>query len=141
MVHHTYTEPGAGTDIGSLQMRCIDKGDHYELTGTKIFITSVHFAKWHWIAVRTDPDAARPKGISTLLVSMDLPGIEVREIPSVVGERYFHEVFFTDTRVPVNARLGPEHEGWDVVSYALQYERVGAARYARAALTRSYCSA
>ncbi|MEN8183602.1 MAG: acyl-CoA dehydrogenase family protein, partial [Myxococcota bacterium] len=65
----------------------------------------------------------------------DLPGIVVREIPAVVGERYFHEVFFSDVQVPVTSRLGPEHDGWSVVSYALQYERVGAARYARAALT------
>jgi alkylation response protein AidB-like acyl-CoA dehydrogenase len=65
---------------------------------------------------------------------MDLPGIEVREIPSVVGERYFHEVFFSDVRVPVSCRLGPENEGWSVVTYALQHERVGAARYHRAAL-------
>jgi alkylation response protein AidB-like acyl-CoA dehydrogenase len=53
----------------------------------------------------------------------------------VVGDRYFHEVFFTDVRVPVDCLLGPEHEGWEVVAYALQYERVGAARYARAAFT------
>jgi alkylation response protein AidB-like acyl-CoA dehydrogenase len=66
---------------------------------------------------------------------MDLPGVEVREIPSVVGERYFHEVFLSDVRVPADCLLGPEHAGWDVVSYALAYERVGAARYARAALT------
>jgi alkylation response protein AidB-like acyl-CoA dehydrogenase len=65
---------------------------------------------------------------------MDTPGIEVREIPSIVGERYFHEVFFTDVRVPTSVRLGPENEGWAVVSYALAYERVGAARYASAAL-------
>jgi alkylation response protein AidB-like acyl-CoA dehydrogenase len=66
---------------------------------------------------------------------MDLSGIEVREIPSVVGERYFFEVFFTDVRVPVACRLGPEHAGWDVVTWSLAHERVGAARYARAAHT------
>ena len=70
-----------------------------------------------------------------LLVPMQTPGIEIREIPSVVGERYFHEVFFTDVRVPQATRLGPENEGWAVVNHALQFERVGAARYARAAVT------
>jgi alkylation response protein AidB-like acyl-CoA dehydrogenase len=70
-----------------------------------------------------------------LIVPMATPGIEVREIPSVVGERYFHEVHFRDVRVPESARLGPEGEGWEVVGYALQYERVGAPRYARAART------
>jgi alkylation response protein AidB-like acyl-CoA dehydrogenase len=66
---------------------------------------------------------------------METPGIEIREIPSVVGERYFHEVFFNDVRVPQATRLGPENEGWEVVTHALQFERVGAARYARAAVT------
>ncbi len=70
-----------------------------------------------------------------MLMAMDLPGIEVREIPSVVGERYFHEVFLSNVRVPLSCRLGPENEGWSIVNYALQYERVGAPRYARAALT------
>ena len=64
---------------------------------------------------------------------MDLPGVKVREIPSVVGKKYFHEVFLQDVRVPVSERLGPEHEGWAVVTYALQYERVGSPRYQRAA--------
>jgi len=66
---------------------------------------------------------------------MDLPGISVREIPSVVGDRYFFEVFLSDVRVPVAYRLGPEHAGWGVVTWSLAYERVGAARYARAAYT------
>jgi alkylation response protein AidB-like acyl-CoA dehydrogenase len=70
-----------------------------------------------------------------LLVPMELPGITLREIPSVVGDRYFFEVFFDGVRVPVACRLGPEHAGWDVVTYSLAYERVGAARYARAAHT------
>jgi alkylation response protein AidB-like acyl-CoA dehydrogenase len=66
---------------------------------------------------------------------MDTEGIEVREIPSVVGERYFHEVFFTDVTVPTDVLLGEANNGWNVVNYALQFERIGAARYARAAVT------
>jgi alkylation response protein AidB-like acyl-CoA dehydrogenase len=66
---------------------------------------------------------------------MDAPGIVVREVPAVVGERYFHELFFDDARIPAGCLLGPEGEGWNVVSYALAYERVGAMRYARAGLT------
>src|SRR5262245_11456039 len=66
---------------------------------------------------------------------MELPETEVREIASIVGEHYFFEVFFRDVRVPVGCRLGPEHAGWDVAGWALAYERVGAARYARAART------
>jgi alkylation response protein AidB-like acyl-CoA dehydrogenase len=66
---------------------------------------------------------------------MDAPGVTVREVPAVIGERYFHEVFFDDARISVACRLGPEGEGWNVVSYALAFERVGAMRYARASLT------
>src|SRR5262249_40894318 len=79
--------------------------------------------------------SARQRGLSVLLVPMGLPGIAVREIPSVVGDRYFHEVHFEGVRVPASARLGPEGEGWQVIMTALQYERVGAPRYARAART------
>jgi alkylation response protein AidB-like acyl-CoA dehydrogenase len=66
---------------------------------------------------------------------MDAPGHHRGEVPAVIGERYFHELFFDDARIPVSCRLGPEGEGWGVVSYALAFERVGAMRYARAALT------
>ena len=130
-----FSEPEAGSDLVALRTLAIRDGDDYVVNGSKIWTSYVNHADFCILLVRTDPDSARHKGISTLLVPMDTPGIEVREIPSVVGERYFHEVFFTDARVPVSALLGPEHEGWNVVSYALQYERVGAARYARAALT------
>jgi alkylation response protein AidB-like acyl-CoA dehydrogenase len=95
----------------------------------------VNHADFCFLIARSDPDSKRQRGISVLLVPMDLPGIRVREIPSVVGDRYFFEVFFDTVRVPVTCRLGPEGGGWDVVTYSLAYERVGAARYARAAYT------
>jgi len=130
-----FSEPEAGSDLAALRTAARREGDEYVVNGTKIWTSYVQNAEFVILLVRTDPDSRRARGISVLLVPMDLPGIEVREIPSVVGERYFHEVFFSDLRVPVSALLGPENEGWAVVSYALQFERVGAARYARAALT------
>jgi len=128
-----FSEPEAGSDLVALRTLAIRDGDDYVVNGTKIWTSYVNHAQYCFLLVRTDPESKRHRGISILLVPMDLAGIEVREIPSVVGDRYFHEVFFTDVRVPVSCRLGPEHEGWDVVAYSLQYERVGAARYARAA--------
>jgi alkylation response protein AidB-like acyl-CoA dehydrogenase len=110
-------------------------GDDYVINGTKIWTSYVENAEFIFLLVRTDPGSKRHRGMSILLVPVNTPGIEVREIPSVVGARYFHEVFFADARVPTSALLGPEGEGWSVVEYALQYERVGAARYARAART------
>jgi len=130
-----FSEPEAGSDLVSLRTRAIRDGDDYVVNGSKIWTSYVNHAQHCFLVVRTDPQSRRHKGISVLLTPMDLPGIEVREIPSVVGDRYFFEVFFSDVRVPVSCRLGPENEGWDVVTYSLAYERVGAARYARAALT------
>lgn len=130
-----FSEPEAGSDLVALRTAALRDGDDYVVNGSKIWTSYVNHADFCFLLVRTDPDSKRHRGISVLLVPMGLPGIEVREIPSVVGERYFHEVFFTDVRVPVACRLGPENEGWDVVSYALQFERVGAPRYARAART------
>ena len=128
-----FSEPEAGSDLVALRTAAARDGDHYVVNGSKIWTSYANHADYCFLLVRSDPDSTRHKGISVLLVPMDTPGIEVREIPSIVGDRYFHEVFFTDARVPVSCRLGPEHEGWDVVSYALAYERVGAARYASAA--------
>jgi len=128
-----FSEPEAGSDLVALRTLAIRDGDEYVVNGSKIWTSYVNHAQYCFLLVRTDPESKRHRGISILLVPMDLDGIEVREIPSVVGDRYFHEVFFTDVRVPVDCRLGPEHDGWNVVAYSLQYERVGAARYARAA--------
>ncbi|MFQ5417679.1 MAG: acyl-CoA dehydrogenase family protein [Myxococcota bacterium] len=130
-----FSEPEAGSDLVSLRTAAVRDGDAYVVNGTKIWTSYVNHAQFCFLLVRTDPESKRHKGISVLLCPIDLPGIEVREIPSVVGDRYFHEVFFTDVRVPLDCLLGAENEGWEVVAHALQYERVGAARYARAAYT------
>ena len=129
-----FSEPDAGSDLAALRTEARLDGDEYVVNGSKIWTSYVNGAEFCFLLVRTDPNSKRNKGITVLLAPMDAPGIEVREIPSVVGERYFHELFFADARIPVACRLGPEGEGWDVVSYALAYERVGAMRYARAAL-------
>ncbi|MGH0038444.1 MAG: acyl-CoA dehydrogenase family protein [Myxococcota bacterium] len=130
-----FSEPEAGSDLVALRTAARREGDDYVVDGTKIWTSYANHADFCIALVRTDPESSRHRGISVLLVPMETPGIEVREIPSVVGDRYFHEVFFDAVRVPVSCRLGPENEGWAVVTYALQYERVGAARYARAGLT------
>lgn len=130
-----FSEPEAGSDLVSLRTLALRDGDDYVVNGSKIWTSYVNGAEFCFLLVRTDPESRRHKGITVLLAPMDAPGVEVREVPAVVGERYFHELFFRDARIPASARLGPEGEGWTVVSYALAYERVGAMRYARAALT------
>jgi alkylation response protein AidB-like acyl-CoA dehydrogenase len=130
-----FSEPEAGSDLAALRTLALRDGDRYVVNGSKIWTSYANHAQHCFLVVRTDPESRRQRGISVLLCPMDLPGIEVREIPSVVGDRYFFEVFFNDVEVPVSCRLGPENQGWDVVTYSLAYERVGAARYARAELT------
>jgi alkylation response protein AidB-like acyl-CoA dehydrogenase len=130
-----FSEPEAGSDLAALRTRAEKIDGQYVINGSKIWTSYCNHADFIFLLVRTDPDSSRHRGISVLLVPMDTPGIEVREIPSVVGERYFHEVFFTDVTVPDDVLLGEENNGWNVVSYALQFERIGAARYARAAVT------
>jgi alkylation response protein AidB-like acyl-CoA dehydrogenase len=129
-----FSEPGAGSDLASLRTRAERDGDEYVVNGQKIWTSHTPSAEWIFLLVRTDPDAPKNRGISILLVPLDTPGIEIRRIPDIVGEGAFAEVFLTDVRVPVANRLGDENRGWDVVRRSLQYERVGAARWERAAL-------
>jgi len=130
-----FSEPEAGSDLAALRTSARLDGDCYVVDGSKIWTSYANHAQHCFLLVRSDPASKRHHGITVLLMPMGLAGVEVREIPSVVGDRYFHEVFLTGARVPTSCRLGPEGQGWEVVAYALQYERVGAARYARAALT------
>ena len=129
-----FSEPEAGSDLAALRTLALQDGDIYVVNGSKLWTSYANHADYCFLVARSDAASKRHHGISVLLVPMELPGIEVREVPSVVGDHYFFEVFFRDVRVPVANRLGPEHAGWDVVTWSLAYERVGAARYARAAL-------
>ena len=126
-----FSEPDSGSDLASLKCRAVRDGEEYVVNGQKIWTSHTQLAEWCFLLVRTDPEAEPHKGISVLLVPMETPGIEVRTIANVAGESSFAEVFFTDVRVPVGNRLGPENGGWDIVRAALTYERVGAPRWHR----------
>ncbi len=130
-----YSEPEAGTDLVSLRTSAIRDGDHYVVNGQKIWTSYADVAQHCILLVRTDPESTGHKGISVLLCPMGLPGITVEEIPSILGQSYLTRVIFDEVRVPVDCRLGPEHDGWSVVQYSLQYERTSSARYARDAMT------
>lgn len=129
-----FSEPDAGSDLASLKTRAERDGEEYVINGQKIWTSHTPSADWLFLLVRTDPDAQKHHGISILLIPIDTPGVEVRTIPDIVGEGNFAEIFFTDARVPVSCRLGAENEGWSLVRQALQFERVGAARWERAGL-------
>jgi alkylation response protein AidB-like acyl-CoA dehydrogenase len=127
-----FSEPDAGSDLASLRTSARLEGDEYVVSGQKVWTSYASVADYCYLLVRTDPAAPRHKGITVLLVPTDTEGFVINEVPSVVGEHAFHELFFDEMRVPVSCRLGPENEGWSVVREALSFERVGAPRYARA---------
>ena len=118
-----FSEPDAGSDLASLKMTAVLDGDHFVVNGQKTWNTLGHLANWCELLVRTDPSAPKHRGISCLLVDMTLPGVEVRPLVTITGEREFNELFFTDVLVPKEALLGPLNEGWRVAMTTLAYER------------------
>jgi alkylation response protein AidB-like acyl-CoA dehydrogenase len=117
-----YSEPGAGSDLASLQTRAEDGGDHFVVTGQKTWTSGANHADWCFCLVRTDT-ARKHEGISFLLVDMRSPGVEVRPIRLISGVSPFCETFFTDVRVPKANLVGPLNGGWTVAKRLLQFER------------------
>jgi len=121
-----YSEPGSGSDLASLKTRAARQGDHYVVTGQKIWTTLAHHADWIFCLVRTDPtQAKRQDGISFLLIDMKTPGITVRPIILMDGGHETNEVFFDDVKVPAENLVHEEGKGWTVAKYLLGYERMG----------------
>ena len=118
-----FSEPGAGSDLGSLSTRAERDGDRFIVNGQKVWCSGGRYSNWGILMARTDTSAPKHEGISFFLLDMSLPGIEVRQLKQMTGESEFDEVFFTDVQVPADALLGPIHGGWGVGMAVLTSER------------------
>lgn len=119
-----YSEPGAGTDLAALSTSAVRQGDEYVVNGTKMFTSGANDADYIWLAVRTDPEAKKHKGISILVCPTDQEGFKVAPI-FTVGDGRTNMTYYEDVRVPVTNRVGDENGGWQLITTQLNYERIG----------------
>ncbi len=118
-----WSEPNAGSDMAAIRSTAERDGDHYVINGQKTWASRGAFADWMFGIFRTDPDSERHRGLTFILVPLDLDGITVRPIQQLDGETGFAEVFLDDVRVPVENRLGQENQGWAVAMSTAGFER------------------
>jgi alkylation response protein AidB-like acyl-CoA dehydrogenase len=122
-----YSEPGAGSDLASLQMKAEDKGDHYLCNGSKIWTTQAQHADMIFCLVRTAKMEKRQDGISFLLIDMKTPGVKVEALVTLDGpadgKQEINQVFFEDVKVPKENLIGEENKGWTYAKYLLEFER------------------
>jgi len=119
-----YSEPGAGSDLASLQCKAVADGDDFIVTGEKIWTTLATCADWIFVLVRTDNSGKKQQGITMLLIDLRSPGVSVRPIESFTGEVEFAQVIFDSVRVPKTNVVGAVNEGWTIAKSVLGHERV-----------------
>jgi alkylation response protein AidB-like acyl-CoA dehydrogenase len=125
-----YSEPGAGSDLASLQTKAELDGDDYVINGSKIWTTYAQYSDWIFCLVRTDNSGRKQEGITFLLIDMKSAGVTVRPIETIDGFHHLNEVFFDNVRVPVDNRIGEEGKGWTYAKSLLVQERLSIAEVA-----------
>jgi alkylation response protein AidB-like acyl-CoA dehydrogenase len=123
-----FSEPGAGSDLASLKTTAVRDGEHYVVNGQKIWTTDAEVCDGVFTLVRTSTVGKPQAGISFLLIDLRLPGVSVRPIELMNGERHLNQVFFDNVRVPVTQRVGEENQGWSYSKILLVHERTASAR-------------
>src|SRR5215468_1841338 len=118
-----FSEPNAGSDLANVATRAVLEGDHFVVTGQKVWTSNAHRSDYCVLLARSDPGSTRHKGLSCLLVDMHAPGITIRPLRQLTGDSEFNEVFFDGARVPASRLVGTLHRGWDVAVTILMYER------------------
>ena len=118
-----FSEPGAGSDLASLQTRAARDGDEWVINGQKMWTSTAHKANWLFGLFRTDPEAPKHRGISFLIMDMTTPGISVRPIISMGWEHATNETFYEDVRIPAENVVGEVNRGWYVAMTLLDFER------------------
>ncbi|MBN6041571.1 acyl-CoA dehydrogenase family protein [Amycolatopsis sp. 195334CR] len=118
-----YSEPGAGTDLASLSTRAVRDGDEYVINGQKMWTSLIEYADYVWLAVRTDPEAKKHRGISILVVPTTAEGFSWTKVRTVAGPGT-SATYYSDVRVPVSARIAEENKGWPLITNQLNHERV-----------------
>ncbi len=123
-----FSEPGAGSDLASLQTRAVRDGDDYIINGQKIWTSGAHLSDWIHLLARTDPEAPKHRGISYFMINLRSPGITIRPLIQLTGVHGFNEVFLDDVRVPKRNMISDENRGWYAATTTLDFERSGIER-------------
>jgi alkylation response protein AidB-like acyl-CoA dehydrogenase len=118
-----FSEPGAGSDLASVQTRAEKTPEGYRVTGHKVWTTLAHESSWMILLARTDPEAGKYEGLSYFLFPMDAPGVTVQPLIKMTGEGGFNQVIFDEAPMPRDALLGKEGEGWKIAMTTLTFER------------------
>jgi alkylation response protein AidB-like acyl-CoA dehydrogenase len=118
-----FSEPGAGSDLASLQTRAVREGDEYVINGQKMWTTVAQLSHYMLLLARTDPEAEKHEGLSYFIVPMKAPGVSVQPLMSMAGTYEFNQVLFDNVRIPAENRVGKENEGWKMAVTSLDIER------------------
>src|SRR5690242_1760670 len=122
-----FSEPESGSDLASLKTKAVKSNGGWKVTGQKVWTTFAHEAKWCMLVARTDPDAAKHKGLTYFLMDMEQDGVQVRPLRQITGESEFNEIFMEEAYIPDENVVGQPGEGWNVAITTLMNERSGIA--------------